>query len=189
MNVGSKLRITLEGRIKLAITSTLVVYSIIVSIIKGNYVFIPMLLSFCGDVSLMKKRDCFYNKSANDFRTGVLFFMSAHIAYAYMMETDIRSKIIDIMIISFVLLIFLKLLEVNKDILTVLLYSIVLTSSAINMYHFGMVTFFGGMLFVLSDALIGLFMIMKKDDYVSQFLIWVTYVPAQAIILTSFLLK
>ena len=184
---SSKLRITLEGKIKLAITSILVVLSIIVSIITRSYVFIPMLLSFGGDVFLMKKRNCFHNKCANDFWTGVLFFMSAHIAYAYMMETDIRNKIIDIMMISVMILVFLKLLEVNKDTLTILLYAIVLTSSAVNMYHFGIGTFIGGMLFVLSDALIGLFMIIKKDDYVFQFCIWVTYVPAQAIILASFL--
>lgn len=179
---------TLEGRIKLGVSSTLVVYSIIASIITRNFVFIPMLSSFGGDVSLMKKRDCFHNKSDKDFRTEVLFFMAAHISYAMLMRTAESNWRIDVMLIAAMLLWFFALLGVNNPIITIALYAVVLTLSAINMYHFNMVAFIGGMLFVLSDSLIGLFMILKKDDIVSQILIWVTYVPAQILIITSFLL-
>ena len=184
---GSLRKITLEGRIKLGVTSALVVLSTIVSIITGINVILPMLLSFGGDVSLMKNRDCFHNRSERDFRTGILFFMFAHIAYADVMKVDEYSWIKDAMIVATMLLIFLILTGVKNNIIAIALYAVVLTLSAINMYHFYTVTFIGGMLFVLSDSLIGLFLLLKKDDIVSQILIWGTYVPAQVIIQSSFL--
>ena len=110
---GSLRKITLEGRIKLGVTSALVVLSTIVSIITGINVILPMLLSFGGDVSLMKNRDCFHNRSERDFRTGILFFMFAHIAYADVMKVDEYSWIKDAMILATMLLIFLVLCYPN----------------------------------------------------------------------------
>ena len=185
---GSFLRkITLEGRSKLGVTSVLVIYSIIVSIVTGIDTILPMLLSFGGDFSLMKNRDCFHNRSERDFRTGILFFMFAHIAYADVMKVDEYSWIKDAMLVAAMLLVFLILVGIRNNIIAIALYAVVLTLSAINMYHFYMVTFIGGMLFVISDSLIGLFLLLKKDDIVSQILIWGTYVPSQLIIQSSFL--
>lgn len=188
MKSSSLRKITLEGRIKLGITTALLVYSIIVSCVERGYVCVPMLFSFCGDISLMKKRDCFNNRSEDDFRRGVLFFMLAHISYAIIMRSPEKIWIIDCMIMVAMLLMLLSLLEIKKDIIAITLYGIVLTLSAINMYHYNMVSFIGIMLFVFSDFLIALFMLLKKDEYITQVLIWVIYVPAQILILTSFLL-
>ena len=75
--------------------------------------------------------------------------------------------------------------QYRNNIIAIALYAVVLTLSAINMYHFDRISFIGAMLFVISDSLIGLFLLLKKDDIVSQILIWGTYVPSELIIQSS----
>lgn len=187
MEGSNSRKITLEGRRKLGVTTVLVIYSIIVSIVTGIDTILPMLLSFGGDFSLMKNRNCFHNRSEEDFRIGIVFFMSAHIAYAEVMKVDEYSWIKDAMLVAAMLLVFLILVGIRNNIIAIALYAVVLTLSAINMYHFDRISFIGAMLFVISDSLIGLFLLLKKDDIVSQILIWGTYVPSQLIIQSSFL--
>lgn len=183
----NKLRITLEGKIKLTLSLMLVVYSAIVSAITGIFVFSPMALSCCGDVALMKKRNCFLNKEYSDFRYGVLFFMLAHISYALKMETEISNVIVVDMTIIF-LLFTLVTMKYDKEIVIIAFYAIVLILSVANTFFFNEMAFAGGILFFISDSLIGLFMLLKNKSYMGQIAIWMTYVPAQVLMLSSFLI-
>ena len=190
---GSKLRkVTTEGKIKITLSLMLVVYSAIVSMITGIFVFLPMALSWGGDLALMKKRNCFYNKADADFKMGVFFFMLAHMFYAMRMETEINHFIVIAMgviaiIVSNILADIVRI-KGNKDIVIIPFYAIVLILSVVNTFFFNKMAFAGGILFFISDSLIGLFMLLKNEGYGAQVAIWATYVPAQILMLTSFII-
>ena len=180
-----------EGLTKLIITSLLSIYAVIVSI-KINNPFVaalPMLISSLGDISLMKNRNVFYNKDEMDFRHGVLFFMFAHIFYLNDMQTKFSLTALIIMVsMVIIFVVFAFIVKVKDDIKIVPFYAIVLITSVINTFFFSKVAFIGGLLFFISDSLIGLFILLKKNGMNTQVAIWVTYVPAQILLLTSLML-
>ena len=180
-----------EGLTKLIITTLLSIYAVIVSI-KINNPFvaaIPMLISSLGDISLMKNRNVFYNKDEMDFRHGVLFFMFAHIFYLNDMQTKFSLAALIIMVsMVMMFVIFAFIVKVKDDTKIVPFYANVLITSVINTFFFNKVAFIGGLLFFISDGLIGLFMLLKKNGMDTQVAIWATYVPAQILLLTSLML-
>ena len=184
-------RVTSEGIIKLAFTFSLSVFAIIVSFIIKEPIIaaFPMFWSTCGDIWLMKKRNCFYNKSEFDFSCGVMYFMIAHLFYAKQMQTEIRDVILLIMaaiMVIYIIIVFVK--KINKITVIVPLYALVLISSVVNTFFFNKIAFIGGLLFFISDGLIGLFMLLKKNGMNTQVAIWATYVPAQILMITSLML-
>lgn len=184
-------RVTSEGIIKLAFTFSLSVFAIIVSfIIKEPFIAaVPMFFSTSGDIWLMKKRNCFYNKTEFDFSFGVMCFMVAHLFYARQMQTEVLNVIQLIMVVLisiYVSTVFIA--GINKVTVIVPIYAIVLILSVVNTFFFNKVAFIGGLLFFISDSLIGIFMLLKKDSNWIQFAIWATYVPAQILMITSLML-
>ena len=180
-------RITLEGKIKLLLAMGLVIYSIIVSSITGVLALLGMLMSFGGDVFLMKRKDCFHNKEKDDLKLGILLFMLAHIFYAIIMDTPINHYIISGMAVICIFYLMLIVFGAKEN-LSMFLYAIVLILSVVNTFFFNQLAFIGGCIFLISDSLILLFKVIKNDGLIRHVSIWGTYVAAQILILTSFLI-
>lgn len=183
-----KQRITLEGKIKLPLSLALVVYSFVVSGITGMLISTAMLLSFGGDFYLMKNGNCFYNKGNNDFNVGVFMFMLSHLWYAHMMNTAVSHIISPIIFCVAVIFAITILVGLKKKVVVIAFYGIVLILSVVNTFNFNIMAFIGGMLFLISDACIGIFDFIKKKGLVRDLLVWGTYVPAQILMLTSFII-
>lgn len=188
--MSSKVRrkITLEGKIKLVLSFMLVVYSIIISYLTGKLAVTAMLMSFCGDIYLMKNGNCFYNKEESDFKIGVFLFMISHIAYAGIMNTSASKVIILIMFIIASIYIIATAFGLKDTVLVAAIYVIVLILSVINTGFSNTIAFIGGILFLISDALIGICDIVKYTKLGRHILVWGTYVPAQVLLLSSFLI-
>ena len=190
MKSGSKkkIRISMEGKIKLILSIALVAYSIVASSITGILIVAPMLLSFGGDFFLMKNGNCFFNKAAGDFRAGVFFFMLSHVCYARLMATEVSQTIISIMLCVIGMYLIAVVLGLKHKMAVSLIYVGVLILSVANTFHFNTVAFLGGVLFLISDFAIGFFDIIKKRSLLRHMVVWGTYVPAQILMLTSFLI-
>lgn len=182
-------QITLEGRIKLSLSIGLIIYSIIVSNITGSLAFIAMLMSFGGDVFLMKRRNCFHNKEKDDFKIGVFLFMLAHIFYANTMNTQINHLIISVMAIIATLYLVTIVFNCVKESIILMFYAIVLILSVVNTFFFNKLAFIGGVIFLISDLLILIFKIKKDNGYIREVSVWGTYILAQSLILTSFFIN
>lgn len=191
MSSGSKnkLRITLEGKIKLPISLALLVYSIIVSGLTGTMVAMTMLMSFAGDVLLMKHGNCFYNKAPKDFAFGVLMFMASHAGYAKLMNTTENENILSIMLCIGALYLIALLLGLENKVVISAIYVMVLILSVINTYYYNTMAFIGGLLFLISDFAIGIFDIIRNRSLLRHIAVWGTYVPAQILMMTSFFIK
>lgn len=151
-----------------------------------------MGLSTIGDIFMMKRRDVFHNKNKGDFKFAVLSFGGSHLMYAAVMNTQIRDLIMTIMLTMLLPYVILNYLtDFNKECRKTFIipfYAIILISSAVNTYFFNTVALIGGILFFISDAFIAIFGIKKIDNLGTNLAVWVTYVPAQILMLTSFLI-
>ena len=186
-------KITLEGKLKLFFTLLLFIYSIVVSCVAGTIgPVICMGLSTTGDIFMMKRRNVFNNKSKGDFKFAVFSFALAHFSYVAAMNTHIKDLILlPILVIIMIYMIINYLTEMNLECKkTVILpfYAIILILSVINTGYFNTVALVGGILFFISDSLIGIFGLKKIDTVGTNVAVWVTYVPAQILLLTSFLI-
>lgn len=182
----NKLRITTEGKIKLPISLALVVYSIVTSSITGILIVTAMLPSFGGDFFLMKNGNCFYNKTAWDFRLGVFFFMLSHVCYARLMVTEISQTILSIMGCVIGVYLIAIILGLKHKLVVSAIYVGVLVLSVVNTFYFNTMAFVGGMLFLVSDFAIGIFDIIHKKNLLREIVVWGTYVPAQILMMSSF---
>ena len=153
---------------------------------------ICMGLSTIGDIFMMKRKNVFYNKKKNDFKFAVLSFGVAHLAYVIFMDTEAKDVIMTLMlIILFVYILvnyILGLNEEGKKTFIIPFYAVILILSAVNTGFFNTVALIGGILFFISDSFIGIFGLKKIDNLGTTLAIWVTYVPAQVLMLTSFLI-
>lgn len=183
----NKLRITLEGKVKLPLTLLLLVYSIIVSFIVKRPIFAAMLWSNGGDYFMLKSGNCFYDKEDNDFYKGVFLFMISHMFYAGFMNTPISNIIIVIMLNIAAIYVCAIAFGVKNKIILVSFYVIILVLSVINAFNFNRMAFVGAIIFFISDALIGIFDIIKNKSLLRHILVWGTYVPAQILLLSSFI--
>lgn len=189
MSSHDKRKITLEGRIKLPLSLALVGLAVYVSIRSGTIAVIPMLLSFCGDIFMMKHGNCFRNKGDNDLYAGMFAFMMSHVFYVNLMETPKNEVIIIIMVvIATIFAIAIAFGSKNKIALTAL-YVAVLILNVSNTFWVNTIALMGGMLFLVSDVMIGIFDIMHDRTFKRHLLVWGTYVPAQILMLCSFLIK
>ena len=188
--MSSKVRkkITLEGKIKLVLSSLLVVYSIIISCLTGKLVVTAMLMSFCGDIYLMKNGNCFNSKREIDFKIGVFMFMISHIVYAGIMNTQMSKTIILIMFIIASIYMSVVAFGLRNNRIVVAFYVVVLILSVVNTIYFNSIAFAGGILFLISDALIGIFDLVRYKKLGRHIWVWGTYVPAQILLLSSFLI-
>ena len=186
-------RVTLEGKLKLSFTLLLFIYSIVVSCIVGSVgPAICMGLSTIGDIFMMKRRNVFHNKNKGDFKFAVFSFGVSHLAYVTFMNTEAKDIIVTLMlIILFIYILVNYILGLNEKCSKALIipfYAVVLILSAVNTGFFNTVALIGGILFFISDSFIGIFGIKKIDNLGTNLAVWVTYVPAQILMLTSFLI-
>lgn len=188
MSSKGKRKVTLEGSVKLPLSLALVAYSIFVSSWTGTIVVIAMLMSFCGDIYLLKHGNCFYNKGDNDLNAGMFAFMMSHILYANLMETSASKVIILIMSVVATAYTIAIVSGLKNKIALTAFYVVVLFLSVINTFFFNTIAFTGGMLFLVSDFLIGLFDLMHDRSFKRHLLVWGTYIPAQILMLSSFLI-
>ena len=186
-------KITLEGKLKLSFTLLLFIYSIVVSFVSGTIApAICMGLSTIGDIFMMKRRNVFHNKNKGDFKFAVLSFGVSHLMYVEAMNTKFKDPIMTtmvIMILSYMIVNYLT--DINKECKKAFIipfYAVILILSAVNTYFFNTVAFIGGILFFISDTFIGIFGLKKVDNLGTNLAVWITYVPAQILMLTSFLI-
>ena len=180
-------RIAKEGKIKLILSFTLFVYSVIISIISKQLIM-GMFLSMGGDVLIMKSRQLFGNeKDETDFPLGVMLFAYAHMTYTLLMSTNskiyIGAIILEGICVVMVMVMTSFIYKTKKYI--IFTYAICLVLAAINAWQFHYLAGIGYTLFIASDIILALF---EDKNPKWQIAIWATYVPAQILILTSFLL-
>lgn len=177
-----KVRLTNEGKIKLVLSFSLLVYASVISIVNRNlYAFLPMMWSSIGDISIMSSRGCIFGgERTNTFKFAIISFAFAHISYIAVMQTKLS---ITLFFISTFLLIFIVITSIkyNKTVPSSI-YAIILIMNFINSIFFDVLAVVGLASFIISDAVLAKY---EDEDVRWQILIWVTYVFAQICILTS----
>ena len=138
---------------------------------------------------MLKHGNCFYNKGDNDLNAGMFAFMMSHILYANLMNSSVSKVIILIMVVVATVYAIVIACGLKNKIALTAFYVVVLILSVINTFFFNTIAFTGGMLFLVSDFLIGLFDIMNDTSLKRHIFVWGTYVPAQVLMLSSFLVK
>lgn len=185
------IKVNTEGKVKLILSFSLLIYSVVVGIITENiFVFPAMMLSTLGDISIMSYRKVFYSEGKEYFVNGVLFFALAHYCYLICMETKytVPNVIIATILLFIVVLIFTFVKEKRSDVISVP-YALVLLVNVFNALNFGLLAGIGGLLFLASDSILSIGEKKKAEGIAWQWAIWLTYVPAQALLLTAILLK
>ena len=188
-----RISITKEGKIKLILSFSLLIYSVIVSAItKEHDIFSAMIFSFFGDIFMLRNGLAFGNvKDESDFPFGVIMFALAHVVYLIIMQTNTPWHII-VTVIQWLLVIAIFISYIittwyqKKRYIICIPYAICILIATINAWMFNVASGIGYTLFVISDLIIVIF----KDNRPkwANFAVWGTYVPAQVLILTSFLL-
>lgn len=187
-----KLKINLEGRLKLFFSLSLLVYATVVAYnVKNFLIATAMLSSTGGDIAIMASRGVFNDvRYKNSFHMGVIMFAVAHCLYITSMDNDHSPEIGVVAVISMLGVIMLAWLATEKggksELLMMACYAIPLIANAINSWHFNRIAGIGGIFFIVSDAILGLF---EKKNPKWQIAIWVTYVTAQICLISSFIIK
>lgn len=180
-----KIRLTNEGKIKLVLSLSLMVYASIISIINRNFnAILPMLWSMIGDICIMSSRGCIFGgKKTNTFKFGIISFAVAHMTYIAVMQTKFS---LTFFFISAFLFIFIMVtsLKCNKTVPSAI-YAIILIMNFINSIFFDVLAVVGLASFIISDAVLAKY---EEENERWQILIWATYVFAQICILTSLVL-
>lgn len=178
------IRINKEGKIKLFLTISLLIYSAIVTGITEIYiVMLPMLASTIGDISIMSSRGCCTGKKEKSFEYGIIAFGAAHLLYIAMMPTKISLKLL---LIAVPLYAIAAWFAINKKrTLASVFYALIIILNFINSILFHPLAMVGMIFFIISDILLAIF---EDKNPKWQIAIWVTYVIAQICIITTFLL-
>lgn len=186
--MNKKLRLNQEGKIKLLFSLALLIFSLGVAMVaKNKYIFLAMLCSSAGDILIMSSRGCITGKKENQFENGVIAFAMAHLAYMVAMPTELSDTCLYIAIWCFVLIIFLNFnAKIKQGIWICIPYAVCLALNAVNSWSFSTFAGIGGILFLVSDAILSVF---EKKSPKWQLAIWVTYVPAQICLLTANLIN
>ena len=180
----SKLRINAEGIVKLIFSIGLFIFSIIVSIRGENkLIFLPMLFSMIGDISIMSSRGCITGKRENTFNYGIVAFAFAHILYIENMQTDIQLLV---ELASFILFIFVFYTSFTYNkIIPSIFYAFILLLNLMNAIYYDKQIMWGLILFIVSDTILA---IWEDKNPLWQVPIWVFYVLGQFRIISRFLL-
>lgn len=179
-----------EGKVKLMLSITLLIYSFYIYIITGSFLpFIVMLFSTIGDIAIMSYRNVFRKKKSMHLMYGVIAFCMAHITYILAMPTQINKLLLYAATIAFVFLVMLLFFNSERKVknLVFFLYSLVIGANLINTFFFDNLAFIGMLLFTLSDLVLLIGEKLKINGIWLQVIIWATYVPAEALLLTSLL--
>ena len=189
----SKLRLNVntEGKVKLSLSISLVIYSIIVAILNNAILAIMAMSSGSfGDISIMASRGCLTNRNEDTFNVGVMAFALQHIFYILQMQTEYSETFfIATMIIFLIMLGIMKIAKTQKDVPLCILYAIIIILNAINAFNFSWIAALGMSLFLVSDIILAISKMLDKRSITWQVAIWITYVPAQICMLTAILLK
>lgn len=179
-----KLRINGEGKVKLILSLSLFVYSIIVTTITNNIgPMFAMLFSMIGDISIMASRGVLTGKKENTFDVGIVAFAFAHMCYICARDNgDIISMAVALPI--FITVFAITLFQPLGKKWNYIPYAIMILINVINAWQFNWVAGIGGILFIVSDSILSIF---EEKDPKYQIAIWITYVPAQILFLTSFI--
>lgn len=179
-----KLRINGEGKIKLFLSIALFLYSIIVTIITSNIgAMFSMLFSMIGDISIMASRGALTGKKENTFDVGIVAFAFAHMCYICARDNgDIITMAVALPI--FITVFAITLFQPLGKKWNYIPYAVMIVLNVINAWQFNWLAGVGGILFIISDSILSIF---EKKEPKYQIAIWITYVPAQILFLTSFL--
>lgn len=174
-----------EKIIKLLLTFSLLIFSIIAAIISNNEIIsIAMLCSSIGDILIMASRGIFGTKKNKDqFIIGTLCFAIAHYGYlcALLQPQFFPLLIVEMcLVLGMITIACINKFKTNKIIN--ILYALCILISAVNAFNFHLVAGIGYVLFIISDIIL----IIKEDkERYWQIPIWIFYVAAQMCILTS----
>ena len=189
MSAKRRISMTTEGKVKMLLSCLLLVSSLVVSIKARNpYVFFGMLFSSFGDFFIAASRGAIYKEKVKEmFNSGVAAFAIAHFAYAYSMFDNSKAKLVQIVFCIVAVFSFCAFLLglLNKKSATIL-YAICLIATCVIAFKFSTISGIGYSFFILSDLILALF---EEKSPKWQYAIWASYVPAQALILTGFLIS
>lgn len=185
-----KLRINIEGKIKLTLSLLLFFYASVVGIMINNVTIIfAMFFSVVGDILLLVNRGCFNEEKKETFNYGILAFSMSHLVYMYAMITGIISNIFICITLWFIVILGILIRSKNKTRIAIFsLYAIIILLNFLNSFNFSIIATIGMFIFILSDITVAISKILQKRTMVSQIFIWITYIFAQICVLTSFLL-
>ena len=185
-----KIKVNKEGKAKLMLSTTLLIYSFVIYIFTGNFLaFIAMLFSMIGDIAIMSYRNVFYKKKNMHLMYGVISFCLAHMTYIVAMSTNLNKLLLYVAGVSFIFLVCALFFNGERKVknLVFFLYSIVIGCNLINSFFFSSIAFTGMLLFMFSDLVLLIGEKLKINGIWLQVIIWLTYVPASALLLTSLL--
>lgn len=187
----NKLRMNLEGRIKLSLSLALLIYSIVGAILCNNIIIcIAMLLSSVGDICLLINRGCLTEQKKNTFNYGVWAFQLSHIVYILEMPSKYsKNLIIIILILLLTSIIIDRTFKNSKEAYICTSYAVILVFSIVNALNFSLLATFGMGLFIISDSILGICKIVGKRNMGCEIAIWTTYVLAQICLLTTIIIN
>ncbi len=178
--------INAEGVTKLALSLFLLIYAMVVAIITKNFtLFFAMLASSLGDIAIMSNRGVFNNTIYYNWEYGIVLFALAHILYMTAMIRKYTPVCIFIAFCAFILIIFFVFHFEYKDyIWTNVAYAIIIVLNFVNTLFFNKIAIVGLVFFICSDIIL---IITEKKNPKWQYAIWITYVIAQACVITAVL--
>lgn len=181
----TKLKVNREGKTKLSLSFSVVIYALIVTIITRNWeAILIMLLACAGDINIMASRGALTGKKENTFNSGVMCFALAHFGYVSAMGRN--PLCMGITMTACVLIYMCINLRPSDDKLLYIPYGIAIITNAVNAWNFSYIAGIGMILFVISDIVLSIF---EEKNPKWQIVIWATYIPAQVLMLTAILLN
>lgn len=177
-----------EGKVKLFLSLSLLAYASYTAHMANNMsVIFAMLLSTIGDIFIMESRGVFEEQKRDSFTLGVIAFALAHLFYIIAIETKYSNYIAAGTIILVLITMYLAVAKKTRDTKACFIpYALCILSNAVNSWIFGLIAGLGMTLFIASDVILSL---TEERNPKWQIAIWATYVPAQALLITSILLK
>ena len=185
-----KLRINIEGKIKIGLSLLLFFYAFVAGIMINNVTIIfAMFFSVVGDILLLVNRGCFNEVKKETFNYGILAFSMSHLVYMYAMMTGVLSNIFICSVICLIDILSILIISKNKSRIAIFsLYAIIILLNFLNSFNFSVIAAMGMFIFILSDITVATSKVLQKRTMGTQIIIWVTYILAQICVLTSFLL-
>lgn len=181
----TNLKVNQEGKVKLFLSVSVLVYSVYVSIaVNSIFPFIAMFFSSIGDIAIMASRGALTGKKENSFDWGVIAFSAAHTVYVYAMREE-RTVFLAIAISLFIAVLILTKIKPADKKWNYIPYTLLLFTSFANTWFFAILAGIGMVLFLSSDLILS---ICEEKSPKWQIPIWATYIPAQILILSSFML-
>lgn len=178
-----------EGATKLSLTFLLLAYSLIAAIVTKNLlIFLAMFLSTIGDIFIMTSRGALtvlVGKREKQFQNGVVAFGMSHLVYIATLRTEFSIKLFWIAVPVVIILLFIRIFS-TYDLQLMATYAVVILMNLANSIDYSWYAAAGVALFIVSDSILA---ICEKRNPRWQIAIWVTYVSAQVLLITSTILN